>query len=195
VVLEERAPKSARVVLPTRHEPGNGVPPEGIRERHGANEIRKLRAARWGPTRRDETSRSRKRGSPAGASESRSRGERGGGPLATPPTGSRAGRASCCRSAIDPLHRGLCLLDCRLDLAAMFDSVRHHFRMRRFISPTRRGLTGHHSEAQQGLGADGGFDGESSYHRTCALGLSNPIPLRSCLSRRSCLSHRSRRKP
>src|SRR5712691_7931963 len=42
------------------------------------------------PLARGVTSRSRKRRSPAGASESRSRGERGGAPLATQPTSWRA---------------------------------------------------------------------------------------------------------
>src|SRR6266852_2026378 len=63
VVLKERSPGLRRWLRATRHEPGNGPlrdveaeleklavnagrAPEGIRERHGAYEIRKLRADR-----------------------------------------------------------------------------------------------------------------------------------------------------
>src|SRR5258708_40358161 len=99
VILEKRAPSLRGWLRATRHESGNATlrdvepeleqlavnawrTPERIRKRHGAHEIRKLRG--------DGTSRSRRRGSPAGASESQCPAERCAAPLATQPIAWRA---------------------------------------------------------------------------------------------------------
>src|SRR5882724_6535327 len=104
VVLEERAPSLRWRFRAMRHDPGDASlrdveseleqfavdawrAPEGIRERHGAHEIRNLRAnqrSTWSPA---VGLPGPEGGTPAGASELRSRGVRGRAPGAIQTTG------------------------------------------------------------------------------------------------------------